>query len=41
MVDSKQSELANLKTKRAELQKELNELDQLISQTEGNGRTGG
>ena len=38
LVESKQSELTNLKTKRAEIQKELNELDQLIAQTEGNGR---
>ena len=38
LVETKQSELADLKVKRAELQKELNELDQLISKAEGNGR---
>ena len=38
LVQSKQSELASLKAKRAELQKELNELDKLILQTEGTGR---
>jgi chromosome segregation ATPase len=38
LVESKQSELADLKAKRDELQKQLNELDQRISQPEGNGR---
>ncbi len=38
LVESKQSELSDRKAKRAELQKQLSELDQRISQAEGNGR---
>ena len=38
LVESKESELADLKAKRAEIQKQLNELDQQISQTEGKGQ---
>jgi len=35
LIENKASELSELKAKRAELQKELNELDRLIQQTEG------
>jgi hypothetical protein len=35
LVDSKSSELSDLKAKRAEVQKELNELDKQISETQG------
>jgi hypothetical protein len=39
MVESKASEVSELKAKRSELKKELDDLDQLIQQTEGgNGR---
>ena len=38
LVDSKASELNDLKARRAEVQKELNELDRQIQQTEGRPR---
>ena len=38
LVESKASELSDLKAKRADLQKELTELDRQIQETEGTGR---
>jgi hypothetical protein len=38
LVEGKQSELADLKARRAELRKKLNELDQFILKAEGSGK---